>query len=116
MIAAAKGIVLLIVAYLALVGLAQICVAVSRWFSTAGGLEGCWLMVTAAPRDQGIEMRLRQAYSQTVTAPALEGLRMAVIDNGADPETLRICRCFCEEKGVPLLVPEEAGSLLKEGK
>ena len=61
------------------------------------------LVVAATPGDQGIEMRLRQAYSQTLTIPALDGVRMAVVDSGADAETLRICQCFCEEKGLPLL-------------
>ena len=103
MIDAAKGVFLIVVGYLAIVGLAQICVTISRWFSSAGGLDHCWRVVPATPGDQGIEMRLRQAYSQTLTIPALDGVRMAVVDSGADAETLRICQCFCEEKGLPLL-------------
>ncbi len=98
MIDAAKGVFLIVVGYLAIVGLAQICVTISRWFSSAGGLDHCWLVVAATPGDQGIEMRLRQAYAEAHTAPALDGVRGAV-----DAETLRICQCFCEEKGLPLL-------------
>lgn len=112
MLGAAKGVFLIITAYLALVGLAQICVTLSRWLSAAGGMEHCWLVVTATPGDQGIEMRLRQAYSQTITIPAMDGVRMVVVDGGADTETLRICQCFCEEKGVPLLTEGEAETLL----
>jgi len=113
MIGAAKGVFFIVVGYLALVGLVQICVTLSRWFSGAGGLEHCWLVVAATPGDHGIEMRLRQAYSQTVAAPALEGVRMAVVEAGADEETLRICQCFCQEKGLPLLPAGEMERLVE---
>ena len=116
MIDAAKGVFVIVVGYLAIVGLAQICVTLSRWFSAAGGLEHCWLVVAATPGDQGIEVRLRQAYSQAVTAPAMDGVRMAVVDGGADAETLRICQCFCEEKGLPLVEAGRMGELVREGK
>ena len=57
-------------------------------------------------------MRLRQAYAEAHTAPALDGVRVAVVDAGADPETLAICRCFCQEKGLPLWTAEDAGRFL----
>lgn len=112
MFSAAMGVFLIITAYLALVGLAQICVTVARWFAAQGGLEHCWLVVTATPGDRGMEMRLRQAYAEAHAAPALDGVRLAVVDAGADPETLAICRCFCQEKGLPLWRAEEAGEFL----
>ena len=65
-----------------------------------------------APQDQGIEMRLRQAHSQAASAPAMDGVRMAVVDAGADSETLQICRCFCQEKHLPLVAPEELAGLV----
>ena len=115
MFSAATGVFLIITAYLALVGLAQICVTVGRWFVAQEGLEHCWLVVTATPGDRGMEMRLRQAYAEAHGAPALDGVRLAVVDAGADPETLAICRCFCQEKGLPLLAAEEAGGYLAAG-
>lgn len=112
MIDAAKVIFAILVGYLAMVGLTQVCVAVARWFSTAGRMGGCWLVVAAGPRDHGIEMRLRQAHSQLVSAPAFSGVRLVVVDAGADGETAKICRCFCQEKNVPLVRPDDLSTLL----
>jgi len=112
MISAAKGVFAILVGYLAIVGLTQICVTVARWFSMAGGMDRCWLVVVAGPRDQGIEMRLRQAHSQLATAPAMTGVRLAVVDAGADGETAQICRCFCQEKNIPLVQPGELAVLV----
>lgn len=112
MYSAAKSLFAILVGYLALVGLTQICLTVARWFSTAGEMDRCWLLVVAAPRDQGIEMRLRQAHSQAAGTPTMDGVRMAVVDGGADSETLQICRCFCREKHLPLVEPEELPALL----
>ena len=55
MYSAAKSLFAILVGYLALVGLTQICLTVARWFSTAGEMDRCWLLVVAAPQDQGIE-------------------------------------------------------------
>ncbi len=112
MYSAAKSLFAILVGYLALVGLTQICLTVARWFSTAGEMDRCWLLVVAAPQDQGIEMRLRQAHSQAASAPAMDGVRMAVVDTGADSETLQICKCFCQEKHLPLVAPEELAGLV----
>ena len=111
MLSAAKGVFFIVTAYLALVGLAQICLTLGRWFAAQGGLEHCWLVVTATPGDRGMEMRLRQAHG----SPALDGVRLAVLDAGADPETLAICQYFCQEKGLPLLDAKEAGGYLTAG-
>jgi hypothetical protein len=113
MMSVTKGVLLLIAAYLAAVGLAQICVTIGKWLSAASTLEHCWLLVVATPGDHEMEMRLRQAWSQAVNTPAMDGVRMAVVDGGADEETIGICRCFCREKGVPLVEPGEAGELLR---
>lgn len=112
MFSAAKAVFAILVGYLALVGLTQICVTIARWFAAAGEMEGCWLVVVAKEKDQGIEMRLRQAHSQTASSPALGGVRLAVVDAGADGETAQICRCFCQEKNLPFLQPQELPALL----
>lgn len=116
MIDAAKMVFAILVGYLAIVGLTQVCVTVARWFSTAGRMCGCWLVVTAGPRDHGIEARLRQAHSQLVSVPALSGVRLVVVDAGADSETVKICRCFCQEKNLPLARPEDLPALLHGNK
>lgn len=112
MIGAAKAVFAILVGYLAIVGLTQVCVTVARWFSTAGRMGGCWLVVAAGPRDHSIEMRLRQAHSQLVSSPALYGVRLVVVDAGADSETAKICHCFCQEKNVPLVRPDDLSTLL----
>lgn len=112
-IGAAKVVFAILVGYLAIVGLTQVCVTVARWFSTAGRMGGCWLVVTAGPQDHDIEMRLRQAYGQLVSSPALNGVRLVVADADADSETAKICRCFCQEKNVPLVRPDDLSALLR---
>lgn len=112
MIGAGKVVFAILVGYLAIVGLTQVCVTVARWFSTAGRMSGCWLVVAAGPQEHGIEMRLRQAHSQLVSSPALYGARLVVVDAGADSETEKICRCFCRERNVPLVRPDDLSALL----
>lgn len=104
---AIKCVLLIIVAYLALVGLAQMGVNFGRWLTTGGTLRNCWLVVAAAPGEEGLEMRLRQAHSQLLTTPALQGARLVVADCGLTGEAREICRCFCRETGTPLLPREE---------
>lgn len=116
MFSAAKTVFAILVGYLAIVGLTQICVTVARWFAAAGEMERCWLVVAAGGRDHGIEMRLRQAHSQVVTDPALNGVRMVVVDSGADEETAQICRCFCQEKGVLMVQPGELAGMVAQKK
>ena len=113
MLSVTKWALLALAAYLAAVGLAQICVTVGRWMCAASTLEHCWLLVVATPGDGGMEMRLRRAWSQAADTPAMDGVRLAVVDGGADEETLGICRCFCREKGIPLVGPGEAEELLR---
>ena len=102
-------------AYLAAVGLAQLCLTLGRWITAEARLEHCWLLVVATPGDGEMEMRLRHAWDQAADTPAMEGVRMAVVDGGADEETLGVCRCFCREKGVPLVEAGEAERLLRGG-
>lgn len=113
MIGAAKVVFAILVGYLAIVGLTQVCVTVARWVSCAGRMGGCWLVVAAGPRDHGIEARLRQAHSQLTLSPSLSGARLVVVDAGADSETEQICRCFCREKNVPLVHPDDLSALLR---
>lgn len=108
----AKAVFAIVVGYLAILGLAQVCVTIARWFWAAGRLGDCWLVVAAGPRDRGLEARLRQAYSQLACSPALAGVRLVVVDTGADGETAQICRCFCREKDLPLLRPDDLSALL----
>lgn len=117
MIGAGKVVFAILVGYLAIVGLAQVCVTVARWLSTSGRMGGCWLVVAAGPQDHGIEMRLRQAHSQLASSPSFTGVRLVVVDAGADSETAQICRCFCQEKNLPLVRPDDLSALLggKEG-
>lgn len=115
MMGAGKAVFAILVGYLALVGLVQVCVAVARWFCAAGRMVGCWLIVAAGPQDRDIEARLRQAHSQLVLAPALTGVRLVVVDAGADGETEKICRCFCREKNVPMVRPGDLSALLRGG-
>lgn len=102
-----KCVLLIVVAYLALVGLAQLGVSFGRWLTTGGTLRDCWLVVAAAPGEEGLEMRLRQAHSQLLTTPALQGARLVVADCGLTGEARELCRCFCQETGTPLLLREE---------
>lgn len=112
MFGAVKVVFAILVGYLAIVGLAQVCVTIARWFSTSGRMGDCWLVVAAGPQDHSIEMRLRQAHSQLASSPALTGVRLVVVDAGADGETAQICHCFCQEKNVPLVRPGDLSALL----
>lgn len=104
---AVKCVLLIVVAYLALVGLAHLCVTVGRWFSSGGALRDCWLVVAALPGEEDLEMRLRQAHALLQADPAFRGVGMVVADSGADKEARDICRCFSQETGVPFLHTEE---------
>lgn len=115
-ISAVKVVFAILIGYLAIVGLTQVCVTVGRWLSAGGRIKNCWLVVTARPGDHSIEMRLRQAHSQLVCSPALTGVRLVVLDADADSETQMICRCFCQEKNVPLARPDELPALLRGDK
>lgn len=106
------AILLIIVAYLALVGLAQLSVAFGRWLNSGGTLRNCWMVVVAFPGEEGLEMRLRQAHSQLQTTPALYGTRLVVADCGLTGEAREICRCFCQETGTPLLTEKELPQFL----
>ena len=68
---AVKCVLLIVVAYLALVGLAHLCVTVGRWFSSGGALRDCWLVVAALPGEEDLEMRLRQAHALLQADPSL---------------------------------------------
>lgn len=106
------AILLIIVSYLALVGLAQLSVAFGRWLSAGGTLRNCWMVVAAFPGEEGLEMRLRQAHSQLRTTPALQGARLVVADCGLTGEAREICRCFCRETGTPVIPDEELSRFL----